>query len=111
ATCSAAGAAALPSAGGVGPPGRVLGVDLAEPLLALARRQAADMGLANVSFQAGDATATGLPSGTFDAVVCVFGVFFVADMPAFVAEMWRLVRPGGQLAVTTSGPDSGRPAS
>jgi ubiquinone/menaquinone biosynthesis C-methylase UbiE len=34
-------------------------------------------------------------------VICVFGVFFVPDMPAFVAEMWRLVRPGGTLAITT----------
>ena len=109
--CCGAGASALRSAQAVGPTGRVLGADLAEPLLALARQRAADMGLANVSFQACDATATGLPSGTFDAVVCVFGVFFAADMPAFVAEMWRLVRPGGQLAITTWGPDWCEPAS
>jgi hypothetical protein len=35
--------------------------------------------------------------------VCVFGVFFAADMPAFAAEMWRHVRPGGTLAITTTG--------
>jgi hypothetical protein len=34
----------------------------------------------------------------------VFGVFFAPDMTAFAAEMWRLVRPGGVLAVTTWGP-------
>ena len=37
-------------------------------------------------------------------MVCVFGVFFAPDMPAFAAEMWRLVRPGGVLAITTWGP-------
>ena len=57
-----------------------------------------------VSFRECDATATGLESGSFDAVVCVFGVFFAADMAAFIAEMWRLIRPGGVLAVTTWGP-------
>jgi SAM-dependent methyltransferase len=58
-----------------------------------------------------DATATGFADGTFDAVICVFGVFFVAEMPAFVAEMWRMVRPGGRLAVTTWGPGWLEPAS
>jgi hypothetical protein len=41
----------------------------------------------------------------------VFGVFFAADMPAFVAEMWRLVHCGGTLAITTWGPDWCEPAS
>src|SRR5215475_8482083 len=109
--CCGAGASALPAAQAVGPNGSVLGLDLAEPLLALARQRAVTLGLGNVSFRACDATATGLESCSFDAVVCVFGVFFAADMPAFVAEMWRLVRPGGLLAVTTWGPDWCEPAS
>jgi ubiquinone/menaquinone biosynthesis C-methylase UbiE len=102
--CCGAGASALPAARAVGPGGQVLGVDVAAPLLALARRRAADQGLTNIEFRQGDATSTGLPDGSFDAVVCVFGVFFARDMTAFAAEMWRLVRPGGVLAVTTWGP-------
>src|SRR5262245_12010446 len=109
--CCGAGASALPAARAVGPSGSVLGLDLAEPLLALARQRAADLGLKNASFRAGDATATGLEDGSFDAVVCVFGVFFAADMPAFVAELWRLVRRGGTLAITTWGPAWCEPAS
>jgi ubiquinone/menaquinone biosynthesis C-methylase UbiE len=109
--CCGAGASALPAAQAVGSTGSVLGLDLAEPLLALARQRAVTLGLGNVSFRACDATATGLESCSFDAVICVFGVFFAADMPAFVAEMWRLVRPGGLLAVTTWGPDWCEPAS
>jgi hypothetical protein len=35
--------------------------------------------------------------------VCVFGVFFAADMPGFTGEMWRLVRAGGTLAITVQG--------
>ncbi len=109
--CCGAGASAIPAAQAVGPAGRVLGLDLAEPLLALASQRAADLGLVNVSFEQRDATDSGLDSGSFDAVVCVFGVFFAADIPGFVGEMWRLVRPGGTLAVTTWGPGWCEPAS
>jgi ubiquinone/menaquinone biosynthesis C-methylase UbiE len=101
--CCGMGASALPAARAVGPTGRVLGIDIAEPLLVKGRRRAEQEGLLQARFERADATNTGLPSGSFDAVVCVFGVFFVADMPAFVSEMWRLVRPGGQLAITTWG--------
>jgi ubiquinone/menaquinone biosynthesis C-methylase UbiE len=109
--CCGAGASAIPSARAVGPAGRVIGVDLAEPMLELAQDRAGRAGLANVEFRRGDATRTGLPDGSFDAVVCVFGVFFGPDMSAFTAEMWRLVRPGGVLAITTWGPGWSEPAS
>jgi len=109
--CCGAGASAIPAAHAVGPAGRVLGVDLAAPMLELARARAADEGLANVGFRHGDATRTGLADGGFDAVVCVFGVFFAPDMAAFVREMWRLVRPGGVVAVTTWGPGMFEPAN
>src|SRR5512142_1836185 len=109
--CCGAGASAIPAARAVSPDGRVLGIDLAAPLLELARARATRSGLANVEFRRCDATRTGLPSGSYDAVICVFGVFFAADMAAFIAEMWRLVRPGGTLAVTTWGPGLFDPAS
>lgn len=109
--CCGAGASAIPAARAVGARGQVLGVDVAAPLLEMARARAASEGLRNVEFREADAIRTGLPSGSFDAVVCVFGVFFTPDMPGFVAEMWRLVRPGGSLAITTWGPDWGEPAS
>jgi ubiquinone/menaquinone biosynthesis C-methylase UbiE len=109
--CCGAGASALPAARAAGPEGRVLGIDIAAPMLELARARAAAEGLANIEFRRGDATRTGLPDGGFDAVVCVFGVFFAPDMAAFVREMWRLTGPGGVLAVTTWGPGLWEPAS
>jgi len=109
--CCGAGASAICAAHAVGPGGAVLGIDVALPLLELARDRAAREGLANIEFRPGDAIATGLPDGCFDAVVCVFGVFFAPDMAAFVAEMWRMVRPGGVLAVTTWGPGLFEPAN
>lgn len=109
--CCGAGASAIPAAHLIGPAGHVIGMDVAEPLLQLARKRAARDGLANVDFRCADAIHTGLRSGSFDAVVCVFGIFFARDMPAFAAEMWRLVRPGGVLAVTTWGPGFLEPAT
>lgn len=109
--CCGAGGSAIPAARAVGPAGHVLGIDVAEPLLELAQARAAGEGLANCEFCRGDATRTELPGGGFDAVVCVFGVFFAPDMPAFAAEMWRLVRPGGVLAITTWGPGLFEPAN
>jgi SAM-dependent methyltransferase len=109
--CCGTGASALPAARAVAPGGHVLGVDLAEPALALARRKARDHGLDNVEFRLGDVTATGLEDGSFDAVICVFGIFFVDDMEAAVAELWRLLRPGGRLAVTVWGPRFLEPAT
>jgi ubiquinone/menaquinone biosynthesis C-methylase UbiE len=106
-----AGASAIPAARAVGTAGRVVGIDVAVPLLEQARKRAARDGLANIEFRQGDATNTGLPDGSYDAVVCVFGVFFAADFAAFGAEMWRLVRPGGKLAVTTWGPGLFEPAN
>ncbi len=98
------GASALPAAVAVGPSGRVIGVDLAEKLLTLARQKTRRRGLANVKFRQADMTMLGYPDETFDAVVCVFGIFFVKDMEALAAELWRMVKPGGQLAITTWGP-------
>ena len=48
---------------------------------------------------------------SFDAVVCVFGIFFVPDMATAVSELWRRVRPGGKLAMTTWGPNFCEPAN
>ncbi len=109
--CCGAGGSAIPAAQAVGPTGRVLGIDVAGPLLELARTRAEAQGQHHAEFLLADATRTGLPSQSFDAVICVFGVFFVADMAAFLAEMWRLVRPGGRLAVSTWGPDLFEPAN
>ena len=109
--CCGAGASAIPAARAAGPTGSVLGIDVAEPLLRLARARAAREGLSGLEFRYGDATQTGLRSGQFDAVLCVFGLFFARDMRAFASEMWRLVRPGGVLAVTTWGPGFMEPAN
>jgi ubiquinone/menaquinone biosynthesis C-methylase UbiE len=109
--CCGSGASAIPAAEAVGPQGSVLGVDLAENLLARARMRAADRSLRHVEFRVGNLLDLGVPASRFDAVICVFGVFFPTDMTAGVRELWRAVRPGGRLAVTTWGPNFLEPAT
>lgn len=99
-----AGAATFPAAEAVGATGAVLGVDLAENQLELARRKAAQRGLANVEFRAGDMRDLRLPDMAYDAVICAFGIFYVPDMKAATQALWRCVAPGGQLALATWGP-------
>jgi ubiquinone/menaquinone biosynthesis C-methylase UbiE len=102
--CCGSGASALPAAELVGPTGYVLGVDLAENLLELARRKAANREFDQVEFRVGDMLNLDVPEADFDAVVCVFGIFFVSDMTAAVRQLWRRVKAGGSLAITTWGP-------
>jgi ubiquinone/menaquinone biosynthesis C-methylase UbiE len=109
--CSGSGASAIPAAEAVGSEGRVIGVDLAGNLLDLARAKARRGGLTQAEFQVGDMMSLDFPDAAFDAVVCVFGIFFVPDMPAAVRELWRRVKPGGKLALTTWGPNFFEPAN
>jgi ubiquinone/menaquinone biosynthesis C-methylase UbiE len=109
--CCGAGASALPAAEAVGPRGNVIGVDLAKQLLELARTKAVQRRLGNIEFEVGDMLSMRFPTASFDAVVCVFGIFFVPDMVKAVSELWTRVRPGGKLAVTTWGPNFCKPAN
>ncbi len=109
--CCGSGASAIPTAKRVAPNGSVLGVDLAEGLLELARAKATRQRAKNIEFRAGDMLDLDLPDGHFDAVVCVFGIFFVPDMPGAVRELWRMVAPGGVLAITTWGSHFFEPAN
>ncbi|HXY25675.1 MAG TPA: class I SAM-dependent methyltransferase [Candidatus Acidoferrum sp.] len=104
--CCGAGASALPAAEAVGGNGRVVGVDLAENLLHLARQKTQHRGLANTEFRHADVESLDPAAESFDAVICVFGIFFLPDMdmPAAVRHLWKLLRPGGNLVITTWGP-------
>jgi len=109
--CCGTGASALPAAEVVGPTGKVIGIDLAEQLLELARTKAVQRNLGNIEFELGDMLSMRFPAASFNAVVCVFGIFFVPDMAKAVSELWSRVRPAGKLAVTTWASNFCKPAS
>jgi ubiquinone/menaquinone biosynthesis C-methylase UbiE len=105
------GASAIPAAAQVGSTGKVIAVDLADRLLEIARHKAAARKLENIEFRLGDMEDLGYPDQHFDAVICVFAIFFVPDVAKQIGELWRMVRPGGQLAITTWGPRVWEPAA
>jgi ubiquinone/menaquinone biosynthesis C-methylase UbiE len=76
--------------------------DLNEPMLAVARTTVGAAG--NVRWVRADMTNLDFPAGTFDAVVCHFGLMFVPDKPAAAREARRVLKRGGRLLLTTWAP-------
>jgi ubiquinone/menaquinone biosynthesis C-methylase UbiE len=74
-----AGATTLAMARRIGNTGRCVGLDISEPLVALARKRASAEGAANAEFVAGDAQTYPFQPDRFDAVVSRFGVMFFDD--------------------------------
>lgn len=77
------------------PGARVLGLDLSEGMMRLARDKARGRGLERVEFRQADCTTTGEEADSFDAVTVAYGIRNFADIPAGMAEALRLLRPGG----------------
>ena len=78
----------------VQPGGAVVGLDRNESMLAVARRKAPA-----IDWRLGMAEALPFADGAVDAVVSQFGLMFFEDRRAALGEMWRVLRPGGRLAV------------
>ncbi len=91
-----AGASSLALAARVGPGGQVLGVDISEPLIGLARTLARQD--TPTLFQVADASSAELPEGAFDILFSRFGVMFFDDPTGAFAHMRRALRPGGRVA-------------
>jgi len=95
------GTATFPAARRVGPGGRVLGVDLAAPMIAFAERSAAAQGLTNVQFVVGDAEELGdVPDASFSRAISNFGVIFAPRPERMVAEAARVLAPGGTFTLS-----------
>ena len=78
----------------VAPRGAVAGLDRNDGMLAVARRTAPA-----IDWVPGQAEALPFDDGAFDAVVSQFGLMFFEDRVVALKEMWRVLRPGGRLAV------------
>ncbi|MBB3085388.1 methyltransferase domain-containing protein [Geodermatophilus sabuli] len=78
----------------LGGTGRVVGVDLNEAMLGVARRVRPDL-----EWRQGDVAALPFPERTFDAVLCSMALMFFPDRTAALREMARVIRPGGVVAL------------
>lgn len=78
---------------------RVYAVDLAEKMISLARRAARRRNKLGVHFAVADAERLPLPSNCFDLVTCGYSLANFPALPPVVAEMFRVTRPGGRVAI------------
>jgi arsenite methyltransferase len=97
---SGAGADALISARRVGATGRVIGLDMTDEMLALARRNAADARVENVEFIKGYIEELPLPAASVDVVISNCVINLSADKPRVIREAARVLRAGGRFAVS-----------
>lgn len=81
---------------------RLVGVDLSEGMLARARERVRALGLSNVeALRVMDAEALEFPDASFDVVVAQYVVTAVPDPERALDELARVVRPGGEIVITT----------
>ena len=93
-----AGEPAITTAKRVGPTGSVLATDISPNILACARRAAAAQGVTNLETRVMDGEHLDLPDASFDAVLSRVGLIYFPDRQRALAEMRRVLRPGGRVA-------------
>ena len=97
---SGGGIDVLLSARRVGPSGVAYGLDMTDEMLALARRNASEAGVANARFLKGRIEQIPLPAGSVDVVISNCVVNLSTDKPAVLAEISRVLKPGGRVGIS-----------
>jgi SAM-dependent methyltransferase len=97
---SGGGIDVLLSARRVAPSGVAYGLDMTEEMLSLARRNAAEARIDNARFLEGEMEAIPLPSEAVDVVISNCVINLSADKPAVLAEIARVLRPGGRIGIS-----------
>jgi ubiquinone/menaquinone biosynthesis C-methylase UbiE len=100
---SGTGLVAFAAARAVGARGHVDGVDLSGEMVAAAVQRAGQLRVDNATFSRMDAEALEFPDAQFDAVLCGLGLMYVPDAARAIAEMRRVLRPGGRAALMVWG--------
>jgi arsenite methyltransferase len=97
---SGGGIDVLLSARRAGPSGFAYGVDMTDEMLALARANAVKAGAGNVEFRKGEIENLPLPEQAVDVVISNCVINLSTDKPAVLAEMFRVLVPGGRIGIT-----------
>jgi SAM-dependent methyltransferase len=95
------GATTLAAATAVGPDGRALGVDLSAPMLDVARRRAAERGLAPVTFLQADVQTLPDAVPRFDVMISRFGTMFFSEPAVAFTRLRRHLRDRGRICIAT----------
>ena len=90
-------------AAAVGSSGHVLGTDISGEMVRSSAELAAGRGLAHVEFRRMEAEKLECDDASFDLVTCALGLMYVTDVPGCLAEMLRVLKPGGRAVVAVWG--------
>jgi ubiquinone/menaquinone biosynthesis C-methylase UbiE len=104
-----AGGLGLAAAARVGPEGEVLITDVADTMTAIAARRVAAAGLVNVRTAVMGVEFVDAPDASFDAVLCREGLMFAVEPARALAEIARVLRPGGRMVTATWGRPAANP--
>ncbi|MGN7720357.1 bifunctional demethylmenaquinone methyltransferase/2-methoxy-6-polyprenyl-1,4-benzoquinol methylase UbiE [Chitinophaga sp. 22620] len=81
-------------------PEKIIGIDISEGMLALGREKVAKAGLnGTITLQQGDSETISFPDATFDAITAAFGVRNFENLEKGLAEMCRVLKPGGKAVI------------
>lgn len=81
-------------------PRHIIGADISEGMMDIGRKKVADAGYADhISFEYQDSMDLSYPDNTFDAVTAAFGIRNFEDIEKGIAEMYRVLKPGGHLMI------------
>jgi SAM-dependent methyltransferase len=97
---SGGGIDVLLSARRVGPSGIAYGLDMTDEMLELARRNATEAGATNARFLKGEIESVPLPDAAVDVVISNCVINLSTDKPRVFAEIARVLRPGGRMAIS-----------
>ncbi len=89
---------------------KVHGIDFSESMLAIFKKKIEQAGLGNIALHCGDAQALPYADETFDAAFSMFGLMFFPNRQRGFAEIYRTLKPGGSIAVTSWAPVDQSPA-
>jgi len=93
----------------VGPHGHVLGLDIVEGKIAIARERAATLGLGHAEFRVEDVTAVALPEAGFDVVLGRWSLIYLDDVAGVLDRLRAALVPGGRIAITAWAPPEASP--
>ncbi len=101
---------AIDAAKATGKEGRVIGIDIADKMLDVARKKTETMGMSNIEYKIGDAEALDFKDDCFDFALCASSIFLLSDIMKALKEWQRVLKPGGKVVFCSYGAGFMRPA-